>query len=145
MQNKKDFLGRTGITTTAVTIDQAMTWPPKLASPRDRSKKVSTANRSPRAKGTATAIRNKNRPKQGIEVPTASVVRDPTVNDAGLLLENEFIPGGTGPQAVGGAASTRSEWVLKPGTVYLVRMTNRAGNNQPASLALEWYEESTNG
>jgi hypothetical protein len=95
--------------------------------------------------GTATPIRNKNRALQGIELPTASVVRDPTVNAAGLLLEDEFLPGGSGPQAVGGAATQRAEWVLKPGTVYLFIMTNRAGNNQPASLALEWYEESTNG
>jgi len=93
--------------------------------------------------GTAMTEYNKNRP-YGEGGNTASVILDPQVVAVGTLIENEFIPGGTGPQAVGGASTMRAEWVLRRNTTYLVRIINRAGNAQPMSLALEWYEESTN-
>ncbi len=89
--------------------------------------------------GTGQDIFNKRR--DSLITTTASVVRDPTVSNVGTLLENEFIPGGIGPQAVGGSAGQDMEWILAPNRKYLVRITNRAGNAQPASLALEWYEE----
>jgi len=93
--------------------------------------------------GTAMVERNKSRPT-GDGGNTAQVIRQPAINNAGVLLENEFIPGGTGPQAVGGAGTMRAEWVFARNTNYMVRITNRAGNAQPMSLAIEWYEESTN-
>ena len=85
---------------------------------------------------------NKNR--ASAKVNTATVIRDPTINNAGTLIENEFIPGGTGGNAIGGASEARAEWVFALNTLYLVRITNRAGNAQPMSLAIEWYEESRN-
>lgn len=93
--------------------------------------------------GTAMAEYNKNR-AIGDGGNTATVVRDPTINNAGTLIENEFIPGGTGGNAIGGAAVGRPEWILARGRTYLFRITNRAGNAQPMSLAIEWYEESEN-
>lgn len=89
--------------------------------------------------GTAMNIFNKKRSASG--GATVTVVRDPTVTGPGTLIENEFVPGGSGPRAVGGAGGQRAEWILAPGQTYLFRITNRAGNNQPASLSLEWYEE----
>jgi hypothetical protein len=89
--------------------------------------------------GTSLAIFNKKRASSS--GATATLVRDPTVTGAGTLLENRFVPGGTGPQAAGGAGGQRNEWVLAPGRTYLYRITNRAGNNQPASMVVEWYEE----
>lgn len=87
--------------------------------------------------GTSMNYRNKNRnfPDGGTE----TVVRDPTVNSAGVLLENTFSPGGTGPQAGGGIGGTRNEWVLKPNTKYMFRVTNRSGGAQPVSLRVEGY------
>jgi len=90
--------------------------------------------------GAAVSIFNKKR--NSSRTTTVTVVVGPTVTNVGTLLENEFVPGGTGPQAVGGAGQQRAEWILAPGTKYLFRIINRAGNNQPASLALEWYEEA---
>jgi hypothetical protein len=89
--------------------------------------------------GTATVAYNKNR--ASANAATATVIRDPNITNAGTLIENEFLPGGTGPLAVGGASIQRAEWVLARNTLYLFRMTNRAGAAQPGSLALEWYEE----
>jgi len=92
--------------------------------------------------GSAQAVYNKNR--ASTKTPTVGVRRGMTVATAGTLIENEFMAGGTGPQGVGGATASRAEWVLAPSTVYMVRITNRAGNAQPMSLAAEWYEESGN-
>jgi len=94
--------------------------------------------------GTGTAMTAFNKNRASAKAPTVGVRRDMTVDTVGTLIENEFIPGGTGPQAVGGAGVSRAEWVLAPNTIYMVRITNRAGNAQPASLAIEWYEESSN-
>lgn len=90
--------------------------------------------------GTSMTPQNKNRTYPNDNTVTA--VRDPTVTDAGILLENAFIPGGTGPLAAGGIGSGRSEWILKPNAKYMLRITNRSGGNQPMSLRAEWYEES---
>jgi hypothetical protein len=90
--------------------------------------------------GTAMAARNKNR-RTGDGGNTVTVIRDPTITNAGVLLENEFFPGGTGGASIGGASEERPEWILKRNALYLARITNRAGNAQPGSLTAEWYEE----
>ena len=94
--------------------------------------------------GTGAAMVEHNKNRGSTKTPTVGVRRDMTVVGAGTLLENEFIPGGIKNQAVGGASTSRAEWVLAPNTVYMARVTNRAGNAQPMSLAMEWYEESEN-
>lgn len=93
--------------------------------------------------GTGTAMTAYNKNRASTEAATVGVRRGMTVAGAGTLLENEFIAGGTGPLAVGGASSTRAEWVLNTSTVYMVRITNRSGAVQPMSLAIEWYEEAS--
>lgn len=92
--------------------------------------------------GTATTPRNHNR--NSSDNSDVTVVRDPTVNTAGTLLEHAFLPGGTGGNAVGTVGSQRQEWILRPAITHVVRLTNRAGNAQPGSLTVTWYEESDN-
>jgi hypothetical protein len=92
--------------------------------------------------GNATTVFNKNR--GSTRTPTVGVRRDMTVTDAGTLIEHELAPGGTGGNSIGGASQQRPEWILNINTVYLFRITNRAGNAQPMSIAIEWYEESSN-
>lgn len=89
--------------------------------------------------GTNMTPQNKNRlyPNNN----TVTVVRDATVSAAGTLIENYLIPGGTGPLANGSIGSSRDEWILKKSTKYTLRLTNRSGGAQPASLRIEWYEE----
>lgn len=90
--------------------------------------------------GTAMTVFNKNTNKA---TPSgySTVRRDVTVTNVGTLKYNFFFPGGTGGNAQGISESTRDEWLLKPNTNFLIRGTNRAGNVQPGSLAIEWYEE----
>ena len=66
---------------------------------------------------------------------------NPTVNADGVRIDHQFIPGGTGGQTIGGSGGERNEWIFAPSTIYVFRLTNRSGNVQPASLAIEWYEE----
>jgi hypothetical protein len=49
------------------------------------------------------------------------------------------LPGGSGKKSGGGAAGSL-EYVLKPLTNYLFRLTNVNGTAHAASLQLEWYE-----
>lgn len=65
----------------------------------------------------------------------------PITTVTGTLLANYFVPGGRGPTADGGAFRSGSEWNLAPGKRYLLRIFNRSGNTQYASLAVEFYEE----
>jgi hypothetical protein len=90
--------------------------------------------------GTAMQVIAKNRYKV-LPPGFATVIRDVTVSAAGTLLFNFFFPGGSGGNAQGVSETTRDEWILAPNTNYLVRGTNRAGTNQPAAIAIEWYEE----
>ena len=77
---------------------------------------------------------------------TASVVASlgPTIMNVGALLRNNLLPGGTGGNAPGGTARADTEWILQPNSIYMLRLINRAGNQQPASLTAQWYEEETN-
>lgn len=94
--------------------------------------------------GTAMTERNHKR-TEGDAGNTVTVVRDPgAIPTPGNVLEDLFLPGGTGGNAVGIEGGSRVEWILKPNSVYLLRLTNRAGNAQPGSLRAEWYEESDN-
>jgi len=89
--------------------------------------------------GTATTVYNRDR--TSALATTVTVVRDPTINAAGTCIDFQLIAGGTGGNASGGSAGPRNEWILAPSTLYMYRLTNRAGNAQPASLSVEWYEE----
>lgn len=97
----------------------------------------STACSSP---GTPLQAHNMNR--NGTMTPSLQVLHTPTVSDSGTRLVNELIPGGTGgAQTPGGAARPGTEWILAPGTDYLVEVINRAGSSQPISIAVQWYEK----
>lgn len=91
--------------------------------------------------GTGTAMTAYNKNRSSVNTPISTVRRDVTITGDGTLIFNKFLPGGVGGVAQGVSSETRDEWELKPSTVYAVRLTNRAGNAQPASLAIEWYEE----
>jgi hypothetical protein len=89
-----------------------------------------------------TAMTPVNRHRNMTTISTVAVRRDAAVTGAGTIIENKFIPGGTGGVSVGGIAGQREEWVLASSTIYMLRLTNRAGNAQPMSLEAIWYEEN---
>ena len=89
--------------------------------------------------GTAFTPINRNR-NYAISNPSeVAMVINPTVTAVGTEIDAEIIPGGVGKKSVGGTAGSL-EYVLKPLTNYLFRLTNVNGTAHAASLTLEWYE-----
>lgn len=77
---------------------------------------------------------------------TAEVVvkKGVTVSDAGTQIDQIYMGGGTGNGA--NASGTESaggthEWVLKPETTYLIRVTNGSSSSNNVEVNLTWYEE----
>lgn len=68
-----------------------------------------------------------------------AMIVNPTISSLGTQLDAQIIAGGSGKKAGGGTAGSL-EYVLKPLTNYLFRLTNVNGTAHAAHLALEWYE-----
>ena len=89
--------------------------------------------------GTAFTPINRNR-NYAISNPSeVAMVINPTVTAVGTEIDAEIIAGGGGKKSGGGTAGSL-EYVLKPLTNYLFRLTNVNGVAHAASLTLEWYE-----
>jgi hypothetical protein len=89
-----------------------------------------------------TAVTPSNRNRESSAASTGTVLINPASYSlvGATQLEEDYVPGGTGGNALGGAGSTRDEYILKRDTTYLYRITNLAGQAKPMSLHLEWYE-----
>ena len=64
----------------------------------------------------------------------------PTVASSGVTACEILLPGGVKNQATGSTVRSGTEWILKRGLKYLLRLTNVAGAAKLASLVAEWYE-----
>jgi hypothetical protein len=89
--------------------------------------------------GTAFTPINRNRNYAVSNVSQVAMVINPTVTSVGTEIDAQIIPGGAGKKSGGGSAASL-EYVLKPLTNYLFRLTNVNGAAHAASLQLEWYE-----
>ena len=89
--------------------------------------------------GTAFTPINRNRNYSVSNPSQVAMVINPTVTSVGTELDAQLIPGGTGKKSAGGSAGSL-EYVLKPLTNYLFRLTNVNGTAHAAYLTLEWYE-----
>lgn len=87
--------------------------------------------------GTAFTPINRNRNYETSS--QVAMIINPTVTSLGTQLDAQIIPGGSGKKSGGGTAGSL-EYVLKPLTNYLFRLTNVNGAAHAAHLALEWYE-----
>jgi len=89
--------------------------------------------------GTAFTPINRNRNYAVSNVSQVAMVINPTVTSVGTEIDAQIVPGGSGKKSSGGAAGSL-EYVLKPLTNYLFRLTNVNGTAHAASLQIEWYE-----
>jgi len=89
--------------------------------------------------GTAFTPINRNRNYAASNVSQVAMVINPTVTSVGTEIDAQIVPGGSGKKSSGGGAGSL-EYVLKPLTNYLFRLTNVNGTAHAASLQLEWYE-----
>jgi hypothetical protein len=89
--------------------------------------------------GTPFTPINRNRNYAASNTSQVAMVIAPTVSALGTQLDAQIIPGGVGKKSGGGTAGSL-EYVLKPLTTYLFRLTNVNGTAHAAHLTLEWYE-----
>lgn len=98
---------------------------------------------SPNASGgTPLTLYNMNRDSSNTS--TVTVAHTPTVVSTGTtaIINGRLIPGGTSaPTRLGGAARENTEWILKPGLKYLLRLTNTSGGTITENAVLQGYEE----
>jgi hypothetical protein len=87
--------------------------------------------------GTSMTIHRRNRVIT--TTSAAAAVHTPTVTSLGTEIFGEFIASGQGGTGGGGEGFT-SEFVLKPLTTYLFRITNVNSQSHEAELFLDWYE-----
>jgi hypothetical protein len=85
--------------------------------------------------GTALTIHRRNRSL--ITTSSAAAVIAPTVASVGTEIFGEFVP--ASKQGGGGQLSS-FEFVLKPLTTYLFRLTNVNSQSHAANLLVDWYE-----
>jgi len=89
--------------------------------------------------GTAFTPINRNRNYAVSNPSQVAMVINPTVTSVGTEIDAQIIPGGSGKKSGGGTAGSL-EYVLKPLTNYLFRLTNVNGTSHAAFMTLEWYE-----
>lgn len=89
--------------------------------------------------GTSFTPINRNRNFAVSNPSQIAMVINPTVTSVGDEIDAQIIPGGVGKKSGGGTAGSL-EYVLKPLTNYLFRLTNVNGTSHAAYLQLEWYE-----
>jgi len=87
--------------------------------------------------GTAFTPINRNR--NYTTSSQVAMIINPTITALGTQIDAQILPGGSGKKSGGGTAGSL-EYVLKPLTNYLFRLTNVNGTAHAASLQLEWYE-----
>ena len=89
--------------------------------------------------GTSFTPINRNRNYVDSNPSQVAMVINPTVTSLGTEIDTQIIAGGSGKKSTGGSAGSL-EYVLKPLTNYMFRLTNVNGTAHAAHLQLEWYE-----
>ena len=95
------------------------------------------------ATGTAATPSNHNR--NSTLASKVTLLDAPTVTADGTKFAQVYIPGATGLGGTRTGASagvSNSEWVLKPNTVYMIRVTNGSSGSNDIQVNFQWYEES---
>lgn len=85
--------------------------------------------------GTSLTIHRRNR--NLVTTSTGAAVVAPTVSSVGTEIMGEFVPAN---KQGGGGQNYTFEYVLKPLTTYLFRLTNVNAQPHAANLIIEWYE-----
>ena len=93
---------------------------------------------------TGTAVTPSNHNRNSTLASKVTLLDAPTVTANGTKFAQVYIPGatGTGGTRTGASAGvSSSEWVLKPDTVYMVKVTNGSSGSNDIQINFQWYEE----
>jgi len=89
--------------------------------------------------GTPLTITNMNR-AYAATIPALLVYHTPTLATTGSLMRQGFLAGGAGFGRQGSNLQAGTNWILKPSTIYLFRVTNLAGGGIAVSVGQEFCE-----
>lgn len=90
------------------------------------------------AAGTAVPLTNHNR--NSTNVIASGATHTPTITGTGTQLNGPIlVPGGSGGNSSGGAGGFSNEFILKPSTAYLLRVTNVSGIAQSIGATVKGY------
>jgi len=95
------------------------------------------------ADGSALTALNRNR--NSTKTSSTTFYTGPTITGAGTQIHDRYVPdaGGQGSNQIGVITPTfGEEWILKPSTKYLLRLTNNSGGAITLSYEIIWYELS---
>ena len=99
---------------------------------------------SPTFGALGTAMTPYNMRRSITETSRSQIYHTPTITSTGsvALVDGRLLPGGTSPTTrVGGGIRQGVEWILAPGTYYLLRVRNNSGAAATINTIVEWYEE----
>ena len=94
---------------------------------------------------TGTAVTPSNHNRNSTLASKVTLLDAPTVTVNGTKFAQVYMPGatGTGGTRTGASAGvSNSEWVLKPNTVYMIRVTNGSSGSNDIQVNFQWYEEA---
>lgn len=94
---------------------------------------------------TGTAVTPSNHDRNSTLASKVTLLDAPTVTVNGTKFAQVYMPGATGIGSTRSGASagvSNSEWVLKPDTVYMIRVTNGSSGSNDIQVNFQWYEES---
>lgn len=90
-----------------------------------------------------TPITTFNRNRNSLNEAETLMFGGPTVTDLGTEIHDRFVPptgSGVGSSAGTLAPNFGEEWILKPDTKYLIRLTNNSGSAIRLAGEVLWYE-----
>ena len=87
-----------------------------------------------------TAVTPVNRNRRSTNVARGTFTSGPTITDDGTPIFLGYTGGGAGGSAAGSSSASFEEYILAASTTYLARITNTAGNNQPVTLIMDFYD-----
>ncbi len=86
----------------------------------------------------AAALIAYNRLRTSTKLTNISLKSNPTGISSGIVLDDMYFKGTN--QVLGTLITLDWEWVLKPETTYLIRLTNNGAGSEQALLKANWYE-----
>lgn len=91
------------------------------------------------------ALTSNNANQNSIITPDLILYGGPTVTDPGTVLHTIWTPptaAGIGQSTTGVVGEQGEEWILKPSTNYLFRITNNSGAVMDFAYEISWFEPS---
>lgn len=96
---------------------------------------------SPTVSANGTPYSPKNRNRISTRISSMAVFTAPTITSDGTKLMERIIPQvGGGAHESGGDSGVVGEWVLKPNTDYIIKITNEATSTTTYGASFFYYE-----